>query len=137
MRSNKIKLIKSYLHDSWCNEITRVDCPTDDISAYIQKWGLKKKGKFWVKMYKTVRENDTSFHSSGIHYEKGKTIVCPDWDENYNGECGRGIHLSPRIEEAEKYNQGKHKSFWVDIRHFKVYVPNLMKIRGKIVKVID
>lgn len=135
MYCDDMKLVKSYILVSWCRNIVKTDCPDNDVDAYIQHWNLETDGNK-VKMYKTVRDNDTDFYSGTIHYKDGETITCPDWDNNYYGECGKGIHLCPNLEEARKYNKGKGKSFWVDKEDIRVYPRDLSKVRVRKVEVI-
>lgn len=132
----KGNLQNSYIKNNWC-EFKLKNCPQDDIEGYIQ---FKKieiiEGK--LKLYKIVHENEMDFHTGKIHYKKGEIITAPDWDENYNGECGNGIHLSSSPDEAKTYhNNGIVKSFLVDPKDIKIYPRNLTKIRAKTVEVLD
>ena len=45
-------------------------------------------------LWKTVQNNGTDFYSGEIQYITDQEIIAPDWQENYNGECGYGLHLS-------------------------------------------
>jgi len=137
--SGRIHLKSSYLITSWCDNIKKEKCPKNDTEAYVLIHGLEKHpdNPKLVKLYKSVKADDTDFYTGKIHYEKGKEIICPDWDSKYNGECGQGFHLSPTFEMAQQYNVGKCKSFWVHVNDFKVYPPNLTKVRAKKVLVID
>ena len=77
------------------------------IKYFIDKYDVEKAGKYII-LYKSVNpETYCDFRTGQIKYEIGKTIICPDWDENFTGECGYGLHLSPTPFMALKFNGGK------------------------------
>ena len=45
----------------------------------------------------------SSIHDASFKYHVGDEIEIEDFDENYNVECGEGIHFFLTREEAEKY----------------------------------
>ena len=61
-----------------------------------------KRGK--AVLYKSVTKDFTDHKTGKIKYVIGKRVVCPDWDADYKGECGCGLHLSPSVGQAITFN---------------------------------
>jgi len=97
----------------------------------------EKNGQYWI-MYKSVKDDDTDFWSGKIKYENGKVVECPDWHEDYENECGHGLHLSPQPWMTQRYNIGKIKKCRVKVGDIKIHPTPLMpdKVRCKKVEVI-
>ena len=97
-----------------------------------------------VKLFKAVREDYTDFYSGEIKYEIGKVVECPDWDDEFTGECGHGLHLSAIpsgalyfVSTGEKYVLLECEVNLEDIRIYnngKPFYP--FKVRCKKVKVL-
>jgi len=97
------------------------------------KKNIQKGGE--ILLYKSVKDDNTDFYSGKIKYI-GK-VICPDWDDNPNRECGGGLHLSPTPELAKSFNNGKIKKCIVEQKNFVVYPKNIDKVRCKEVEVIE
>jgi hypothetical protein len=74
------------------------------------------------------------YYTGKIKYE-GK-VICPDWNDDKNIECGNGLHLSPTPEMALSYNNGLVLECKVRIKDIAVYEKNITKVRCKEVIVI-
>jgi len=59
-------------------------------------------------LYKIVNEEYKDFWTDSVLYKIGTVVNCPDFDENSALECGKGLHLSPTIDEAKQFNQSGH-----------------------------
>jgi hypothetical protein len=70
---------------------------------YLQSCGIEIKRKA-VILYKSVTKDFTDHKTGQIKYLIGKEVVCPDWDADFKGECGYGLHLSPTIQQAISFN---------------------------------
>ena len=88
-----------------------------------------------IILYKSVNPDTLcDFYTGKIKYEG--TVICPDWEDNEQRECGGGLHLSPTPELALFYNKGKVLKCKVNIEDFVVYSQNISKVRCKKVKVL-
>jgi len=67
-----------------------------DLEKWI-KWNniecLEKNNQKFAILYKWVRTDYKDFYSGTIDYSQ-EEIVAPDWDPEYDVECGRGLHLA-------------------------------------------
>jgi len=127
------KIINSYIKELWNCNIQKEKCVDNDIDAYIkiQKIEINKKNKKLI-FYKITNDDSKDYYTGKIHYKNKTTVECPDWDDNYNGQCGNGFHVSPTIEDAKKYNSpGKIKKVLVSPEDIKVYINDLSKVRVK------
>jgi len=80
---------------------------TYSINYFIDKWNVEKENNYLI-LYKSVNpKNNTDFYTGGVKYDIGKTVIAPDWDSKYTGECGKGLHLSPTPFMALQFNNGK------------------------------
>ena len=79
----------------------------------------EKKGK--VILYKSVSSDLTDFYTGRVKYEIGKEVVCPDWDDNIDRECGGGLHLSPSIDHCKLFNTGRYLKVEVDVADILVH----------------
>ena len=70
---------------------------------YLTFCGIEIKNQY-VILYKSTLPNGSSHHADGIKYIIGKETVAPDWDADFKGECGQGLHLSPSIQQAIYFN---------------------------------
>jgi hypothetical protein len=109
---------------------------TNKVLDYFNKSDIKDNK---VILYKIVKDDYTDFYSGKIEYKVGDKIVCPDWVDNNNIECGNGLHLSKKLIDAKKYNKpGKILKCEVDINDMNVYSNGYQnKFRCKKVKVIE
>jgi hypothetical protein len=71
--------------------------------AYLLSCGVPVKNQY-VILYKSVRPNGTSHQTCNVRYDIGKPTVAPDWAPKYKEECGKGLHLSPTIQQARSFN---------------------------------
>ena len=74
---------------------------------YLNYCGIEIKNQF-VILYKSVKPNFRSFHSDSVTYLLGKETVAPDWDKDETIECGKGLHLSPTIQQAITFNNASN-----------------------------
>ena len=60
-----------------------------------------------VELYKAVDTDGSggSGYGPGVTYEVGVETVAPDWDPDWTGQCGRGLHLSPSAAQARCYHR--------------------------------
>ena len=86
------------------------------VKAWLKYWELTPiDGK--VTLFKAVRPDSKDFHSQTVLYTDGATVECPDWIEDFDEECGHGLHCSPHLFLTEKYAQLPHihKAMIVDV----------------------
>ena len=72
---------------------------------YLKNCGIEIKNQF-VILYKSVKSDFCSYKIDDIKYIIGKETIAPDWDKNVTIECGKGLHLSPTIQQARLFNDG-------------------------------
>jgi len=91
------------------------------------KWNnaeyYEEDGKIYVFLYKWVDTNYRDFHTGTIDYSQ-EEIEAPDWDPNYKGECGRGLHLTFDPWTAFHFNsseEGRMLKFKVPAQYIRVY----------------
>jgi len=90
-----------------------------------------------ILLFKSVNpETNCDFYTGKIKYNVGEEIICPDFDEDKNRQCGGGLHLSPKPEMALKYNKGKLLKCKVHVDDFVVYPNDITKVRCRKVFVI-
>ena len=58
-----------------------------------------------VILYKSLSPQWTT--QNDTHWEIGQRVIAPDWDINYDGECGRGLHFSPTVAQAKLFRDEK------------------------------
>ena len=96
-----------------------------------------KKTKDGFILYKSVKPKILcDFYSGSIKYEIGKTIECPDFDEDENRQCGGGLHLSPTKEQALQYSHGTILECAVKEKDFVIFQGDFSKVRCKKIKVL-
>jgi hypothetical protein len=87
------------------------------VKAWLKYWELTPKdGK--VTLFKAVRPNSKSFNTGSVGpvlYADGATVECPDWLENFDEECGHGLHCSPHLFLTELHAQNPHIHKAVDV----------------------
>jgi hypothetical protein len=89
-------------------------------------------------LYKITQDNYTDYYTGKIKYEIGTEVICPIFDNDSNRQCGDGLHLSPQISMAKKYNDpGKILKCLVDLGDFVIYQNDLTKVRCKKVFVLE
>ena len=107
---------------------------TWDLNSFLDYYNLNPKRGF-VELYKSVRENNTDFYTGQIKYEG--IVTCPNWNPDNSIECGYGLHLSAKPEQALNFNKGKILKCKVNIKDIVVYPYNIDKVRCRKVKVIN
>jgi hypothetical protein len=70
---------------------------------YLLACGVPIKNQY-VILYKSVLPDGSSHQTPYVRYDLRKATVAPDWDIKYKGECGKGLHLSPTIQQARFFN---------------------------------
>jgi hypothetical protein len=102
------------------------------LKEWFDWWDVKpEKGK--VQLYKAVRPDGCDFYSGKVHYEVGKTVECPDWQEDWQEECGHGLHCSPHVFLTHGYANGRehiHIAVEVDVKDIRL--PKLFSMPDKI-----
>jgi len=76
------------------------------LQKFIDRYEIQEEGDFLI-LYKSVKNDYTDFYSGKIKYEVGKVVGCPDWDPDYEEECGKGLHLADSPLSALAFNEGK------------------------------
>ena len=88
-----------------------------------------------IILYKSVNpETLCDFTTNTIKYEG--IVTCPDFDPSNDRECGGGLHLCARPEQALSFNKGLLLKCEVDLKDIVVYSKNIEKVRCKKVKVL-
>jgi hypothetical protein len=99
---------------------------------YLQSCGIISKNQY-VILYKSVKKDGSSHKTSLVKYIIGKKTVAPDWDPKVDIECGKGLHLSPTIQQAISFaDSGNYLACRVnikDIAPFPAYAQYPDKIR--------
>ena len=99
---------------------------------YLKSCGIEIKRQS-VILFKSVNKDFTSKHTDKVKYIIGKKLICPDWDANFTGECGCGLHLSPTVAQAISFhNDGTYLACRVytrDIASLPAYAKYPDKIR--------
>ncbi len=89
-----------------------------------------------IILYKSVNPNTLcDFYTGEIKYEG--VVICPDWDDDENRECGGGLHLSPTPEETLYYNKGKVLKCKVHVDDIVVHPYHINKVRCKKIEVLE
>lgn len=78
--------------------VIRPDYPTDPAAWAAMKLIPVKRGR--MTLWKTTDMDGLSFHDRETAYTVGKTTTAKDWDADYTGECGCGLHLADSPESA-------------------------------------
>ena len=71
--------------------------------VYLKSCGVKI-NKGLVLLYKSTRPDGSSYNTSTVKYVIGVETVAPDWDPDFKDECGKGLHLSPTIQQAASFD---------------------------------
>jgi hypothetical protein len=119
-------------------QIININYPSD-----IKTWCLMKNiaiNNNKIILFKAVNIDYTDFFTGKLKYEIGKEIVDPEWDPNYNQECGKGLHFSNSESWLRLYISKDHDNFKilkveVDINDCKcipgvIYFTNQIKARA-------
>ncbi len=72
---------------------------------YLSNCGIEIKNQYII-LYKSVKSDFCSYKTDNVKYIIGKETVAPDWDKDSDIECGKGLHLSPTIQQARLFNDG-------------------------------
>jgi hypothetical protein len=72
-------------------------------SEWLEVCGVEVKNKK-VILYKSVTSDFTDHKTRSIKYAIGKITTAPDWDADFKGECGKGLHLCPTIQQCLPFN---------------------------------
>ena len=56
-----------------------------------------------IALWKFVNKDGFDFKTGKINYITDEEIVCPDWDNDLERECGGGLHLSDSEEGARRF----------------------------------
>lgn len=97
--------------------IIRVEYPSD-----IREWARLKCitiDNDHMLLWKSARLDGTDFHSGAIDYTKA--AEAPDWDPEFDGECGRGLHLADSPDGARlfvpynEFNKSEYRMFEVRV----------------------
>ena len=81
--------------------VVDVDYPSD-ITEWCALKGLTiENGE--IKMWKCTRPDGTDFRTGTINYDSNAEIICPDWVNEYHGECGHAIHLADCPSSARSF----------------------------------
>ena len=85
--------------------VITVDYPTE-VVEWVALKGINIENNR-IHLYKCVNKDGTDFRTGKINYLSDEEIVAPDWDEDFKGECGFGLHLADSIESAKFFVMGK------------------------------
>ncbi len=99
---------------------------------YLVSCGVEIKNQS-VILYKSVKSDLTNGRDGSFKYQLGKQAVAPDWNPEFNSECGCGLHLSPTVAQAKSFHDSKTylacKVNIKDIAQFPAYAEYPDKIR--------
>jgi len=87
-----------------------------DIKGWGKLKGIKIKNNR-IQLWKIVKKDGTDFYSGSINYDTNKEIIDPNWNDNFNGECGHGLHLADSPSGARFFYNYRHLE---EARLFKV-----------------
>ena len=73
---------------------------------YLKACGIPVKNQYAI-MFKSVKPDFTSFKTDTVKYVLGKEVIAPDWDGTSVVECGKGLHLSPTVQQAMSFGRGR------------------------------
>ena len=109
----------------------------DNIRDWCAIKGIKIK-KDRIYLWKTINKDGKDFYSNSILYTTKKDIVDPKWRDDFDGECGAGLHLADCPSSARLFCQGREGArllkVSVNINDCRVYggQPSYpMKLRAK------
>ncbi len=110
-----------------------------NLKKFINIYNVEKSGKTKIILYKSVTDSYKDFHNGTINYKVGTTVTCPDWNNEFTGECGYGLHLCGKPEQTQTFNKGKILKCEVAIKDIVVHnnpkYPT--KVRCRKVKVLE
>ena len=91
-----------------CAVVIIPDYPSD-----IKKWcamkGIKIKNNR-IRLWKCTNKTGHDFYTGNILYDTKKEIICPDWEDHYEKECGFGLHLADSQQAALYFAKGRPES---------------------------
>jgi len=93
------------------------------VKSWLKWTGAEVEGDY-VYLYKWVRTNYKDFYSNSIDYSK-KHVKAPDFDPDYDDECGRGLHLATNPWIALSFydiHKGRMLKFKVPIKDLYPYL---------------
>ena len=135
LRGIKKSNIKTFFKEKTAKIIVQPVKFQHSIKTYLQINKSDKKGN--IILYKSVNpKNNKDFQTGMIEYKIGETIICPDWINDNNIQCGNGLHLCKTPLDAFSYNNGKLLKCEANIKDINIYADDVSKIRCKKVKVI-
>jgi hypothetical protein len=73
---------------------------------YLIDCGVVIKNQY-VTLFKSVTKDFTDHKTGKVKYIIGTEVICPDWDKNSKEECGKGLHLSPSIQQAISFSDSE------------------------------
>ena len=98
---------------------------------YLESCGVEIKRGFAI-LFKSTMPDGSSNYNPSIKYIIGKKTIAPDWDVNYAGECGRGLHVSPSVQQAvDFHDSGCYFACRVNIKDI-ANLPAYASMPGKI-----
>jgi len=108
------------------------------LTEFITRYAVENDGKYLI-LYKSVNPDNRDFQTGEIKYEIGKVIECPDWDDDFEEECGKGLHLAATPFFALNFHDGKLLKCRVKIKDCRTVAnPTYpIKVRCKQVEVIE
>jgi hypothetical protein len=115
------------------SSVIKVRYPSS-MAAWCKLKGIPvEKGR--IKLWKSTDMNGKDFYSGTILYDTQTEIVDPNWNREYKGECGKGLHLADSPSAARIFAQKEFRLFLVsaaikDCRCFGGYPDYPMKIRA-------
>jgi hypothetical protein len=74
---------------------------------YLLDCGISIKNQY-VTLYKSTLPDGTAHRDNKTKYVIGKWTTALDWDASSKEECGKGLHLSPTIQQAISFNDSGH-----------------------------
>ena len=115
-----------------------------DMKSWCRLKGIKIKNNR-VQLWKCTNEHGNDFYTGKIDYTQKGEIVCPDWEEHYERECGYAFHLadSPqaailfcRLDKRDKARLFKVSANINDCKCFGGNPDYPMKIRARACRVV-
>uniref|UniRef100_A0A6H1ZFU7 Uncharacterized protein n=1 Tax=viral metagenome TaxID=1070528 RepID=A0A6H1ZFU7_9ZZZZ len=80
-----------------------------DMKSWCKLKGIKIKNNR-VRLWKCTNKYGYDFYTGKVLYNTKKEIICHDWEEHYERECGHAFHLADSPQGALFFCQDKEKS---------------------------
>jgi len=91
-----------------------------------------------VTLYKYVRDDFKDHYSGTLSYEPGGIVTEPNWDPDPERQCGRGLHFSASLRDAQGYNSsGRAIACEVAMEDIVIWPHDISKVRCREVRVIE